>query len=168
MQITLESLYLQHYSAMESYAYRFFKNRDLAQDAVQETFLIAQTKLDVLLASPAPRGWLFNTLKNVIGNIYKQQKKLKDTVVLREDDQAEDLSPSVLAEYAHTVPEEELRLLIWVYCDGWPYQSIADHLGISLAACKKRIQRARNHMKQALEDPDPPEKKQNERRPRYV
>jgi DNA-directed RNA polymerase specialized sigma24 family protein len=95
----LEELFLKNYSDMESYATRFFQNRDIAQDVVQETFLIAQIKLDALMASPAPRGWLFNTLKNVIGNTYRQQKRLQQLVPLGEQEQGAGLELSLETKY---------------------------------------------------------------------
>lgn len=69
---------------MEYYAARFFKNQDLAQDVVQETFLIAQAKIEQVMESPSPKGWLFNTLKNVIGNTYKQQKRLANMIPIED------------------------------------------------------------------------------------
>lgn len=146
----LERMFLENYSDLEAFAYRFFKNRELAQDAVQETFLIAQIKIDQLMASPIPRGWLFNTLKHVNGNTYKRQKQL-DAMVQEEDyDAAEPMELSVLTEYQGAIPDEDLRLLIWIYCDEDTYADVAERLGISLAACKKRVQRAKAKLKDAL------------------
>lgn len=136
---------------MEYYATRFFKNRDLAQDVVQETFLIAQTKIDQLMESASPKGWLFNTLKNVIGNTYKQQKRLADMVSIQDYDIPIDMEISVKSTYESMISNDDLQLLIWIYCDGWPYADVAKHLGIGLDACKKRIQRARIRFKNALE-----------------
>lgn len=146
----LEKLYLENYSDMASFAARFFQNRDLAQDMVQETFLVAQVKIDQLRQSPSPRGWLFNTLKNVIGNTYKQQKRLRDMVPLEDCNAAEDFALPVEDQFGGLISQEELQILIWVYCEGWPYQEVARRLGISLDACKKRIQRARRRLKSAL------------------
>ena len=53
--------------------------------------------------------------------------------------------------YAGLIDEEALSLLIWVYCEGTSYQDAADRLGISLDACKKRIQRAKLALKHAIE-----------------
>ena len=147
----LEKLFLENYSYMEYYATRFFKNRDLAQDVVQETFLIAQTKIDQLMESASPKGWLFNTLKNVIGNTYKQQKRLSDMVSIQDYDIPIDMEISVKSTYESMISNDDLQLLIWIYCDGWPYADVAKHLGIGLDACKKRIQRARIRFKNALE-----------------
>lgn len=147
----LERLFLESYRQMESYAARFFSSRDIARDVVQETFLVALNKIDVLMESQNPRGWLFNTLKNVIGNTYRQQQRLSTTVPLEECNLTEELTPSVSATFQSTIPQEELQILIWTYCEGWPYADVAERLGISLAACKKRIQRAKAKLKEALE-----------------
>lgn len=149
-QSFLEELILAHYAAMERYAARFFSSRDLAQDAVQETFLIAQKKLDSLQASPNPQGWLFNTLKNVMGNIYKQQRQLSVMVPLTEGHGSEVMSPDPAVEYERAVSPEDLELLIWVYCQDLPYQEAAKRLDISLSACKKRIQRAKHRLRDTL------------------
>lgn len=146
----LERMFMENYSDLETFAYRFFKNQELAQDAVQETFLIAQIKIDQLMACPVPRGWLFNTLKNVNGNVYKQRQRLEDMVQEEDYDAAEPMELSVLTEYQGAIPTEDLQLLIWIYCDEDTYTDVAERLSISLAACKKRVQRAKSKLKEAL------------------
>lgn len=59
----LRQLYIKHYGYLIRFARSFVKN-DLAEDLVQETFLIAQKRLDRVLSSENPTGWLINTLKN--------------------------------------------------------------------------------------------------------
>lgn len=147
----LEKLFLENYSFMEYYATRFFRNQDLAQDVVQDTFLIAQAKIDRLMESESPKGWLFNTLKNVIGNTYKQQKRLADMVSIDDCDIPTTTELSVEATYHSMIPDEDLQLLIWVYCEERPYSEVAQRLGISLDACKKRIQRARLKFRAAFD-----------------
>ena len=43
--------------------------------AVQDTFRIACTKVDELITSPNPKGWLMNTLKNVINNMKRSRAR---------------------------------------------------------------------------------------------
>lgn len=147
----LEKLFLENYSSMEYYAARFFKNQDLAQDVVQETFLIAQAKIEQVMESPSPKGWLFNTLKNVIGNTYKQQKRLANMIPIEDCELPTDMEISVETTYQSMISSEDLQILIWVYCEGWPYADVAEKLHIGLDACKKRIQRARLRFKAAFE-----------------
>ena len=137
---------------MVNFASAFFGNIDIAEDAVQETFVVALNKIESLMKSSNPGGWLMSTLKNVNGNIYKRQKRLLELFVpLLETDMDRSIAFDFHVEFSGIVGEEDLRLLFWIYCDGMPYQQAADTLGISLSACKKRIQRAKVRFKQAME-----------------
>ena len=148
---SLRQLYIEHYRHLFRLA-RSFVNQDLAEDLVQETFLIAQTRLDCVISSKNPTGWLVNTLKNVIGNTY-QKRNFICTHLISESiiDEAGEYEHPVNEMYAGLIDEETLSLLIWIYCEGTSYQEAADRLGISLNACKKRIQRAKTALKQAIE-----------------
>ena len=147
----LRQLYLKHYRHLVRLA-QSFVNQDLAEDLVQETFLIAQTRLDCVVGSKNPVGWLVNTLRNVIGNTY-QKRHFICTHLISESiiDEAGEYEYPVNEMYAGLIDEETLSLLIWIYCEGTSYQEAADRLGISLNACKKRIQRAKTALKQAIE-----------------
>lgn len=68
----LHQLYVEHYSCLFRFA-RSYVNQDLAEDLVQETFLIAQKRIDRVIGSENPKGWLINTLRNVIGNTYQKR-----------------------------------------------------------------------------------------------
>ena len=147
----MRQLYIKHYNYLIRFAHRFVKN-DLAEDLVQETFLIAQKRLDCVLSSKNPTGWLINTLKNVIGNTYQRRQfiytKLIPEMLI---DESGEYVYSVNDMYAGLIDEEALSLLIWVYCEDISYQDAASRLGISLSACKKRIQRAKMTLKRAIE-----------------
>ena len=127
-------------------------NKDAAEDLVQETFLIAQCKLDAVLSSPNPHGWLMNTLKNVIGNYYKQQRFIAQHLIADSyPDSASEYTFSVNELYAGLVSPEELELLAWVYCENVSRQEAAERLGISPAACRKRLQRAKAALRDAIQ-----------------
>ena len=69
----LRQLYIENYAHLIRTA-RSFVNADLAEDLVQETFLIAQKRLDRVVNSPNPTAWLVKTLRNVIGNTYQKRR----------------------------------------------------------------------------------------------
>ena len=58
----LEQFYRAEYQRMLRVAGYTLKNDNLAETAVQETFVTAARKIDSLLSSPNPTGWLYNTL----------------------------------------------------------------------------------------------------------
>lgn len=147
----IEQMYMANYDDMLRFASTVLNNRDLAQDVVQESFLIAQARADKFMTSPEPRGWLFNVMKNVIGNVYKQQKKLMSMKQsLTETRDHGELELGFSTKYKGMISDEELQMLIWVYCYGCSYAEVAERLGITLSACKKRIQRARRRFEEAL------------------
>ena len=148
----LKQLFIDNYADMVNFANAFFSNIDIAEDAVQDTFVIAQKKIDDLIKSPNPEGWLMNTLKNVNGNIFKRQKRLVEMFVpLNDTNLGSDEVTNIQFEFDGIISGDELCLLFWIYCDGMSYQQAADILGINLSACKKRIQRAKMRFKQATE-----------------
>ena len=149
----LEQLFLKHYAEMELFAAHFFRNPDIAQDVVQETFLIAQQKIDILILSPNPIGWLMLTLKNVIGDTYRKRKRLADIsypLEMTDSLTADGINISLRAKYEGIIGKDELTLLIWIYCEDTTYEAAAGRLGIGLDAVKKRIQRAKLQLKTAL------------------
>lgn len=147
----LRQLYIEYYSYLVRLA-RSFVNQDLAEDLVQETFLIAQKRLNCVTDSINPAGWLVNTLKNVIGNTYQKRHFIYTQLILESivDKSSEYVHP-VNDMYAGLIDEEALSLLVWIYCEGTSYQEAANRLDISLNACKKRIQRAKQALKLAIE-----------------
>ena len=147
----LRQLYIENYAHLIRTA-RNFANGDLAEDLVQETFLIAQKRLDRVINSANPTAWLVKTLKNVIGNTY-QKRRFIYTELIPESivDKSGEHVLSVNDMYAGLIDEESLALLVWVYCEDSSYQEAANRLGISLDACKKRIQRAKLALKRAIE-----------------
>lgn len=148
----LNQLILDNYKDLERFAAKQLKDRDSAKDAVQTTFLVAQKKINDLIASPSPRGWLFNTLKNIIGNMMKQQKRFLEVLIpIADCNETDEIRFSIEAKYRGMVDDESLQILIWIYCDDCTYKEVADRLGIELSACKKRVQRAKEKLKYALE-----------------
>ncbi len=51
----------------------------------------------------------------------------------------------------HVLRQEDYRLLSAVYLEGYSVREAAEQLGISAEACKKRLQRARARLREALE-----------------
>ena len=107
-------MYVEHYSYLYRFA-RSFVNPDLAEDLVQETFLIAQKRLDRVTSSENPTGWLINTLKNVIGNTYQKRQfiytELSPDAIA---DESGEYVHSINDMYAGLIDDEALSLLIWI------------------------------------------------------
>lgn len=77
----IEQLYREMYSQLVIYAYSILQNNALAEEAVQETFRIACGKTSNLMESYNQKGWIVNTLKNVINNMLRSRASLNTLVV---------------------------------------------------------------------------------------
>jgi len=147
----LKDLYIRNYAKMKLVAKKSLSNLEQAEDVVQDTFLVAQEKIEDLITSPKPEGWLMQTLRNIIGDFYRRQKRLLNIYTSIDNEQIPSkIKVNLHLEYEGTIDKEDFNLLIWVYCDGLKYDEVAKKLGISLSACKKRIQRAKLNFKKAL------------------
>ncbi|MCM3762676.1 sigma-70 family RNA polymerase sigma factor [Alkalihalobacillus oceani] len=147
---------MEMYYFLLAYAQNMQLDRSIAEDAVQETFQIACTKADNFLLSPNPKGWLLNTLKNVSRNKIRKQASHKNIVVTSLDidkgivpGMIDVLNVEVL--YSDFSNNKEFNLLKKVVIDRKSITEVAQEIGVSIEACKKRVQRAKQKLKKQLE-----------------
>lgn len=152
----IEELYFELYRRLLAYARSSLRNEALAEEAVQETFRIACMKPEQLCGSPNPRGWIYNTLKFVIQNTQKAQNRASILIaeylaqwasrqVWSEDDEAPDLL------YGDVADSKEFQLLQEFVMEGKSVLELAQERNISVNACKKRLQRARETLQRKIE-----------------
>ncbi|MBQ2996674.1 MAG: sigma-70 family RNA polymerase sigma factor [Oscillibacter sp.] len=151
----LEELYRTHYQKLFLYANAVVKHREVAEEAVQDTFHIACLKIAQLRASPNSAGWLVQTLKNVLRNMERTRSSLYSSlqrdlpyeeryVGSRRDEE------NISLLYGDTLTEEELSLLQRIAVEGCTYLEASRELGISAEACRKRMQRIRDKLRKNL------------------
>lgn len=151
----IEQLYIQMYDMLTAYARCSLSEETLAEEAVQETFRIACQKPEDLCNSPNPKGWLVNTLKFTIRNMKRSRESARQILseyladqsrqILYSDDK---VSLDVL--YENVADLEAFKLLKEMAIDGKSCLEIAKSRGISVSACKKRVQRAKELLQKKL------------------
>ena len=147
----IETLYIKNASLLFNYANIILSNASLAEEAVQETFVIACIKQHALENSPNPEGWLMNTLKNVCRNIQKNRNyylsrilSLNESVLGTTALESDNLWETDVQDF---ISKEDFMILKKIILDGYSYKDLAKELGISLEACKKRAQRAKQRFR---------------------
>jgi len=147
----IEQLYRELFGCLTAYALSVLRSRPLAEETVQETFRIACTRPEALCKSPNPRGWLLLTLKNVLKNTQRgMASAARLTEAIRQQSRAESTdSVNVRLLYGALADTDEFRLMEGV-ADGKTMLELSRELGISLEACKKRVQRAREYLKKRI------------------
>ncbi len=153
----IEELYMEMYYPLFAYAMSALNDSSLAEEAVQDTCRIACAKVDNFLSSPNPRGWLLNTLKYVIKNMIRSRVRLNNMVVssfeFDENTIADDTDTSNIDfMYSDIVDSAEYELLKKIALDKYTMLEASQEIGISVEACKKRVQRAKKKLKKHLKE----------------
>ncbi len=155
-KMEIELLYREMFQQLFIYARSSLMDESLAEEAVQDTFRIACIKSDDLLSSKNPKGWLMSTLKNVIRNIRRSNTRLNslfirafsiDDLPLASNDEQ-----NLELYYMDLIGEEDYRLLEMVVVKRFTILEASKSLGISLEACKKRVQRAKKKLKNVIKE----------------
>lgn len=152
------ALYLAHAGALRRYAvYLGFRGEE-AEDLLQDTFLAAMRRVEVLRKCRDPRAYLVQILRNVIGYRLRRRKTAAGILDRLGDPEGkgaegtayrDELAPEVLL--SGLIGDEELRLLLRFYQEGRSVKELARELGIAPGACNMRLKRAREHLRAALE-----------------
>lgn len=151
----IKQIYLEMYDMLLDYAYSSLQNRQQAEEAVQEAFQIACQKPKELMNSPNPQGWMTITVKNTVRNTLHRQKRDSRLLAAFLATQSAQLAVtedriSMEIHYGDMVHLEEYKLLEDMVLKGKSQLEMAEECGISLVACKKRVQRAKETLKKML------------------
>ena len=143
------------YDMLFTYAKCLLESPALAEEAVQETFRIACAKPEALIESENPKGWITNTMKNVVRNMKRTYASLTKLVIqsLSDETQLAQMSKSdnyTDIEYSDLIVPEEYSLLKSIVLEKNSIRDAAKERGISVDACRKRVQRAKHRLQKAL------------------
>lgn len=147
----IETLYKKEALLLYRYTKTIFDNASIAEEAVQETFIIVCLNYTKVSASLNPEGWIMNTHKNVCRNMQKRQHLyLKRILSL---DQMENLPSyseptyNINDDLSTFVSSDDYTLLRKIILEGYSHKDVANELNISIDVCKKRFQRAKERFK---------------------
>lgn len=158
-----EQVYLQlvasYQSAILNYLYRLVGDADVAEDLTQDTFVRAFRALDRLEleeeAEARRRGWLYRIAHNLATDYLRRQARLRwlplDAVRhgggLDPDERLAEREPVTRALAA--LSEEHRHVLLLFSHVGLSANEVAEVLGITPEAARKRRQRAREQFEAA-------------------
>lgn len=156
----IEQLYIEMYDMLFTYASSVVKEESLAEEAVQETFFTACRKAERLCNSQNPKGWLVQTLKFTIQNMRRARENarqlMSDYLTCQQEKWAaseDDLD--LLLLYEDLSRSEEFQLVKELAIIGRALPEMAQDRGISVSACKKRIQRAKKVLRNRINEETP-------------
>ena len=148
----VENLYREMYDRLTSYALNALRDPARAEDIVQSTFELVCLNVNTLMNHESPRGWVLVTFRNLLRTSAKERvgdimllERLQSRLLIEQDKEWEDLDPDIL--YGNLLENEDYRLLReFVNSESTIVEFSGKH-GISVEACKKRLQRARSRLR---------------------
>ena len=144
----LQGLFLANYSVLLRYAQTAGK-AGAGEDMVQETFLIASSRITAVRESPNPAGWLlrpWRTMQNVLRKAFCQEAVLSlDEDVFAQGQPSEPAFEgfALLQETCRKYLSEEDWELLYKKSQGYTSKELAAEYSIRESACKMRISRAK-------------------------
>lgn len=127
--------------SMTQLTYRRTCDEELSQDLVQETFLIACRKSNIICKHENPAGWLFSTLKNLT---MREMKKSFHSDVLFNGEftiESDGFEFSMDQYIPASLSNSERELILLRVDECLSYEEISNIKGVSEAACRKQVSR---------------------------
>ncbi len=148
----IEELYYEMFDMLMAYARSALESEALAEEAVQETFRVACQRPEQVCGSANPKGWLVQTLKYTICNIRSSQRSARRLLEKYMENRGQEASVSedrlkLRVLYEDIANTEEFELLTEMAIEGRSHLEMATRRGISVDACKKRVQRAKEKLR---------------------
>ncbi|MGH3765491.1 MAG: RNA polymerase sigma factor [Pseudonocardiaceae bacterium] len=146
---------------VQRFAHSLCATPEDAEDAAQEAMIILYRKVGTLRASGALASWMFRIVRNEC--VRRSRLMLRHVELVAdvaappfEDQVLQRLEAQGVAAAIAALPADQRRVLIMRDVQGYPGRSVADALGLSTAAMKSRLHRARAAVRHSLHGEPPP------------
>jgi RNA polymerase sigma factor (sigma-70 family) len=143
------------YPHVRRFAFSLCASSEDAEDAAQEAMIILFRKIGTLRATSALAAWMFRIVRNECLRRARALASRHEPVVELAGPSAEQdvlirLEVERLAAAIGGLPEDQRRVLIMRDVQGLPGRAVATSLGLSTAAMKSRLHRARAAVREEL------------------
>ncbi len=153
-------LYENYYDLLINIAYKKIHNWEIAQDIVQDTFVVVLKKIDEISFEkchkmPPLLGYILNG--KIIDHLRKERKFLYteytgDLIDQNQSEQAQDFfCDENVQSYLSVLTAQEAQLIQLRIIEEYSYAEIANLLHINEPAVRKRVERAKKKLKQHFE-----------------
>lgn len=153
----LKELMEATYDKIYTFIDRRQKDKGFVEDAVQETFLEAYRKADILMEHPNQLGWLYITARNKMLKMNSLKKEYcvygeKQAVCLENiEDEEEHYGEIELRESIKaTVSEKEYQMLRDYYLNGYNSEEMAEKYGMEQGNIRMRVSRLKKKLRKTL------------------
>ncbi len=151
-----EAIVREYSDDLFRYTYWLCRDRSMAEDLVQETFLRAWKSLDSLRDDKAVKSWLITIVRREYARQFERAQlpmsDVEDLGVLPERNPEYDTSTEafVLRRALAQLPDDYREPLVLQIIGGYSSEEIAEQLGIKPGAVMTRLFRARQKLREML------------------
>lgn len=147
----IEELYTIHFQELLAYIVSACRNREEAEDIVQECFASAMANLDVLeeLSRKQRRAWLYKCSKNIM--IDRIRKKKSKPEINPQESTNDDLSIFSVNELLTKLPSDEATIFSMRYFYGYNSTEIGKKLSLPPGTVRSKLSSARSKLRRLSE-----------------
>jgi RNA polymerase sigma-70 factor, ECF subfamily len=142
---------------LRRYARALLRDKDRADDLVQETLLRGLDKFHLYRKGTDLRAWLFTVMHNQYVNFVRRSVKRAETIIVEKLHGASappqpfrlevrDLERAILR-----LPEDQRTTLLLVALEGMKYEEVAQICNVPLGTVRSRLSRAREEVRRMME-----------------
>jgi len=147
--------YDEYGGAVYVVAYKALGNRELAEEAVQQTFLQAWRALDRFDPAREPGPWLYAIARRAAIDVYRRERRHR---TVDEEVEIASLPPSLDDAWTtwqvrlaiDRIPEDERTVMHATHYLGLTHSQIAERLDVPLGTIKSRTHRAHKRLARIL------------------
>lgn len=153
-----QELYKKYNSRMMAVCYRYAKNRDDAEDMLQEGFIKVFTQIRQFRSEGPLEGWIRKVVVHTCINILKKNKKFSESVdiifargvKINEEDVPSVLQAKQIIEYIRMMPAGYRTVLNLYAIEGYSHREIGELLEIEESTSRSQYTRARAMLEDIL------------------
>ena len=156
----------ENYKQIFKYILVMIHDKSVAEDIVQEVFLIAYEKRTVIFSYENKRAFLYKVSKNLTNEYIRKNQKCKivelnennivdeedlcDLICHKEDKKIDE--QKYIADVINELPEDKKELYHLYYIDKVPMKNIAKELNLNEATLRMRFVRLRKDIKNKVKN----------------
>ena len=153
----IERLMEQYGSSLLRMCALYLKDADLAQDAVQETFIRAYRHLDSYRGESSEKTWLTTIAMNVSRDMlrtawFRHQSRSTDIDTLPEQPAVFEFPDNTVLTEVTRLPAKYREVILLRYYEGLKLKEVASALGLSDGMVRSRLNKANELLRDVLKE----------------